>query len=103
MRRSVLFFTSVLAAIGCGSDPATVSDSDEEQNPSEPSIETGIRPPVATGIDQIAPIEEARSSAAEDKVAASRFSDRALIRTPSDTTDCLSSTGCVEVHRSQGP
>jgi hypothetical protein len=86
MRRSVLFFTLVIAAIGCGSssaNPSNVSEPDEEQNPSDPAV----RPPTAIEMDQVARIDEGRAAAADQKIAARTSSDRDrdVIQAPAET------------------
>jgi hypothetical protein len=101
MRRSVLFFTFVLGAIGCGSDPANGSELDEERASSEPSVETGIRPPAGVGIEQVARVPDERPSP-EQEFTARRFSDRALIPAL-HTVHCPSPSLCAEVeHHDRG-
>lgn len=95
MRGSVLFVMFVLATVGCGSDPATDSTSDQEQTASDPAVETGVQPPVAIGMDQVARIDGARSPVTERNV-----SDRAAIETPSKAY-CSSPPLCAEVQRRQ--
>ena len=98
MRGSVLFVTFVLATIGCGSDPATDSGAAVEQNVGDPAVETGVRPPVAIGLDQVARLDGARSPASP--ATEQGLSDRAVIETKYRAY-CPSPPLCAEVSRRQ--
>ena len=95
MGRSVLFFTFVLAMCGCGSDPETASDPDVDRNPTQPFVETIVRPPPGPGIERVTSVDDARSSATDPTTPARRLSHHAAIEAPHPAY-CPSPSLCTE-------
>lgn len=99
MRRSVLFFTFVLAVSGCGSDPEIATEPDVDERPYAPSVDAVVRPPPSPAMEEATRIDEERSSPADPTMAPRRLAHQTSIAA-AHPAYCPSPSLCMEAsHR----
>lgn len=98
MRRSIFFFTFVLAAMACGSDPETSETGTGEISSETPGFSA---PPTTIAIEQLPRYEETTAVGADPGVAARHAAS--LRVTSTDGSRCASPRSCAEAAERRTP